>query len=209
MKRSSKGKIPATLPFLPAAYLLAQALIDEGRSPIRIVWTWVQHFSTGRMLQREHHNGDTKSLGGKLEPPTVGSQLLAYIIVAVLGYFATDYLIPRIKVCTKVLLYCLLHVGGSTIRLLPTLASETRCLLLQTSKSKGVVRLIQPTAPSPILFWSQTYTLRKGISGKDIGKRGTSSEDKDMYVTWLSILCFIMLLYSFFHQLKSYLVSCP
>ena len=54
--------------------------------------------------------------------PPVGSQLLAYVAVALLGYVATLKLIPNIK----------------------------------------------------------QYTLRKGICGKDLGKRGTSIADKDM-----------------------------
>ena len=55
-------------------------------------------------------------------PPPVASQLLAYLIVAMLGYMVTNRLVPSIK----------------------------------------------------------QYTLRKGISGKDLGKKGTPTEDKDM-----------------------------
>ena len=55
-------------------------------------------------------------------PPPVASQLLAYLLVAVLGYMVTYRLVPSIKL----------------------------------------------------------YTLRKGISGKDLGKKGTAMEDKDM-----------------------------
>ena len=55
-------------------------------------------------------------------PPPVESQLLAYVLVAMLGYVGTRKLVPKIKV----------------------------------------------------------YTLRRGISGKDLGKRGTSLADKDV-----------------------------
>ena len=55
-------------------------------------------------------------------PPPVSSQLLAYLVVAILGYLVTYRLVPSIK----------------------------------------------------------QYTLRKGISGKDLGKKGTKMEDKDV-----------------------------
>lgn len=57
---------------------------------------------------------------GYLLAPMIDVELMAYVLVAVGGFVATDRLIPNI----------------------------------------------------------QQYTLRKGISGKDLGKRGTALEDK-------------------------------
>jgi hypothetical protein len=45
----------------------------------------------------------------------------------------------------------------------------------------------------------QQYTLRKGIAGKDLGKRGTATADQPMYVsTGLSVHCSCALLDSNF-----------
>ena len=54
--------------------------------------------------------------------PPIGDQLLVYLFIAIFGYWATDRLVPVIKM----------------------------------------------------------YTLKKGISGKDLCKRGTALEDKDV-----------------------------
>lgn len=89
--------LPLTLPL----YLLARQL----GNPIPILEEWM-----------------TKSFRDADTPPPVGSQLLAYLLVALFGYVVTNALIPNI----------------------------------------------------------QQYTLRKGISGKDMGKRGTPLADKDV-----------------------------
>ena len=91
----------AVIPVLPALVLLLR-LLDN---PWNIVKRWVDG------------SGDSGH-------PSMGSQLLAYVTMAVLGYFVTARMVPTIKM----------------------------------------------------------YTLRKGISGKDLGKRGTSIADKEMYV---------------------------
>lgn len=94
----------ALVPLIPPTILLVQ-LIDN---PITTVQKWLLHWN-------EQIPGET---------PSVGSQLLAYLIMAVFGYMATFRMVPSI----------------------------------------------------------QSYTLRKGIHGKDLGKKGTPLEDNDMYV---------------------------
>jgi hypothetical protein len=96
----------ASLPLIVPCILLVRLL----GNPVLIVKGWIDR------------------LGGKTAtdpsegPPPVASQLLAYLLVAVLGFMVTNRLVPNIR----------------------------------------------------------QYTLRKGISGKDLGKKGTSSADKDM-----------------------------
>jgi hypothetical protein len=63
----------------PAWYLIA--LIDN---PLLGVGRWSQAF--------RESNGDSPAV------PPVGSQLLAYVVVALLGYVTTDKLVPNIKV---------------------------------------------------------------------------------------------------------------
>lgn len=71
--------IPLAFPFY---YLII--LVD---SPLNVVKRWFYLFS-------ESTADSTTQL------PPVGSQLLAYVVVGVLGYIATDKLIPNIKVRT-------------------------------------------------------------------------------------------------------------
>eukprot|EP00978_Attheya_sp_CCMP212_P047911 scaffold447983_cov67-Attheya_sp.AAC.1 len=95
--------LAAAIPLAAPAYLL----MDLVGNPIPFVLGW---FGGGSVRF-------TKDV-----PPPVESQLLAYVLVAMLGYVGTRKLVPKIKV----------------------------------------------------------YTLRRGISGKDLGKRGTSLADKDV-----------------------------
>ena len=99
MTNLNKDFLFACLPLLPPCILLLQLI----GNPIAVVQQWIT---------KEH-------LG---PPPPVSSQLLAYLLVAILGFKVTDRLVPSI----------------------------------------------------------QQYTLRKGISGKDLGKKGTKMEDKDV-----------------------------
>ena len=89
----------ALLPLLPP-FLLLIRLLDN---PVDTVKRWLD---------------DTEDSG----PPSMGSQLLAYVTMAFMGYFVTYRMVPTIKM----------------------------------------------------------YTLRKGISGKDLGKQGTSMADREM-----------------------------
>lgn len=116
------NKVLAVLPLVPPLLLLGLLL----GNPIPIVSGWIQHFVVhDRKDTTTTDDVDSSSLQPPPPPPPpVSSQLLAYLTMAVLGYIATDKLVPNIK----------------------------------------------------------RYTLQKGISGKDIGKRGTSIDDKDMYV---------------------------
>ena len=104
----------AFLAFLPAGVLLAD-LLDN---PIPIVYQWCSFVLSGGWVGISLE----RTAGEKIHAPPVGSQLLAYVIVAAFGYFATNSLVPKIK----------------------------------------------------------TYTLRKGICGKDLGKKGSSIADKDV-----------------------------
>jgi hypothetical protein len=94
------------VPLVPPLILLI-LLLDN---PIPIISRWIQHYFSDRPRDSSP------------EAPPVGSQLLAYVTVACLGYLGTNRLVPHIK----------------------------------------------------------QYTLRKGISGRDLGKLGTSIADKDM-----------------------------
>ena len=75
----------AIAPTIPSLWILV-ALIDN---PLHVLSGWIVHFSKARL---SHDVEECK------EPPTVGSQLLAYLIVAILGFFITSNLIPKIKV---------------------------------------------------------------------------------------------------------------
>mmetsp|Transcript_7114 Transcript_7114/g.15545 ORF Transcript_7114/g.15545 Transcript_7114/m.15545 type:complete len:464 (-) Transcript_7114:42-1433(-) len=110
----TRGAALAFLPFLPAGFLLAD-LLDN---PIPIVHKWCSFVLSGGWVGISLE----RTAGEKIHSPPVGSQLLAYVIVAAFGYFATNSLVPKIK----------------------------------------------------------AYTLRKGICGKDLGKKGSSIADKDI-----------------------------
>lgn len=119
----NKQVLLVSVPFLPAFCLLIQCILED--NPILVLLTWsrnfiLQHFTINGNVSPSDFNTD--SLNSNRSIPTVGSQLLGYMIVSLFGYWATDNLIPKIK----------------------------------------------------------TYTLKKGISGRDLGKRGTSLENKDI-----------------------------
>ena len=107
------GKALCMIPLIPSGYLLSKLLLRH--DILGGILVWIRRF-----VLQHYTVGYDESLEATV--PTVGLQLLAYLIVAALGYWATDRLIPIIKV----------------------------------------------------------YTLRKGISGKDLGKRGTPLADRDM-----------------------------
>jgi hypothetical protein len=113
-----KDRQLALLPLIPPAILLYLLLED----PLSVL-------SKGKKGSSEDDRW-YRSIANRKSPP-VGAQLYAYLVVSLMGYYATSRLIPGIK----------------------------------------------------------QYTLRKGISGKDLGKKGTATEDKDMYVrlsgSWL------------------------
>ena len=114
------GRTLFLIPLIPSAYLFLHLLVQQD------IWDGIQ--TACHFLVLKHFTNDDGSVNDNVnthaaaETPTIGLQLLAYLAVAALGYWATDQLIPIIK----------------------------------------------------------TYTLRKGISGKDLGKRGTSRENQEM-----------------------------
>jgi hypothetical protein len=91
------GHILSSIPFLPPCYLLVNILLDY--SPLQVVTSWVQSF-VQRHVQVGNDSIDLSSFQTLHDDGTVlvGPQLLAYVIVALFGYWATDYLIPAIKV---------------------------------------------------------------------------------------------------------------
>ena len=100
----SVNTILALVPLVPAAFL-ALSLLDN---PLNTLERWITNL--------------WKTREDAPEIPPISSQLLAYILIGMAGYWMTDKLVPNIK----------------------------------------------------------RYTLRKGICGKDLGKRGTSIADKDV-----------------------------
>lgn len=100
------------LPSIPAAVVLA-GLLDN---PIPVLARWGDFFLSGAWVGMNLDERDRE------HPPPVGSQLLAYLCMSLMGYAMTNHLVPKIK----------------------------------------------------------TYTLRQGICGKDLGKKGTSTEDKQI-----------------------------
>ena len=112
----ARDAVLSILPFLPAGFLLVDLLDD----PVPIVRSWLTYGLSGEWVGISLEQSPIP--GEEAVAPPVGSQLLAYVIVAFLGYLATSSLVPKIKV----------------------------------------------------------YTLRKGICGKDLGKRGSSIADKDV-----------------------------
>ena len=87
------GAILASIPFFPPCYLLIQVLSES--NPLEVIVSWLQLFIQRHLkVESSVENDSLDSLAGHF----TGSQLLAYVIVAIFGYIATDYLIPAIKV---------------------------------------------------------------------------------------------------------------
>lgn len=76
----------AILPLLPPAWLLFR-LVDN---PIQVVTGWLDLLFSWR-----HEEGAPREVP---RVSTVGSQLLIYLTMAILGYIATYRLVPNIKV---------------------------------------------------------------------------------------------------------------
>jgi hypothetical protein len=146
------GIILASIPVLPASYLLIQLLLEH--NPIQVIIAWL------RLFVLRHLTVDSTSSGNDsldlLAGHFTSSQLLAYVIVAIFGYLMTDYLIPAIKVSGELRVHVVFCYSFSSFSFILKFDSDFFIPLLQT------------------------YTLRKGISGKDLGKRGTELADKDV-----------------------------
>lgn len=125
--RQLNNRYLAILPLLPPSLLVIRLI----GNPIPIVQGWLHHLSSDKLIERRQLYDAAQRQPFDVAPPPVGSQLLAYLTMAMMGYLASRRLVPHIK----------------------------------------------------------QYTLRKGISGKDLGKRGTSIADKDVYVSAHSAAC--------------------
>jgi len=86
--------ITALLPFAPSFLLLIQIIILEEDCSKYIGWIYHPSSDKGKI------EGESTVLINESPTPHVGSQLLIYMVVATLGYLATDNLIPKIKVYT-------------------------------------------------------------------------------------------------------------
>lgn len=84
--------ITALLPFAPSFLLLIQIIILEEDCSKYIGWIYHPSSDKGKI------EGESTVLINESPTPHVGSQLLIYMVVATLGYLATDNLIPKIKV---------------------------------------------------------------------------------------------------------------
>ena len=78
--------LAAAVPLLPSAYLL----VKEIGNPLPIVIGWINFVLFERHAQ--HDDSIPKDI------PPVGSQLLAYVAVGILGFYLTNNLVPHIKV---------------------------------------------------------------------------------------------------------------
>ncbi|GKY95599.1 hypothetical protein MPSEU_000521200 [Mayamaea pseudoterrestris] len=103
-----KDYVLAMAPLLIPTMLIITLL----QSPLPIFKQWIDHFSGMPIARGADDEADSLD--------TIGSQLLAHVIVALFGFIATNKLVPHIK----------------------------------------------------------QYNLRKGIAGKDLGKRGTVTADE-------------------------------
>jgi len=145
------NKLLALIPLLPSLYIIAQSLFYN--NPTDVVIEWIAEFTNRRLLfatttERHHVGGDDNK--------TFVSRLLTYVLVAILGYYGTDSLIPKIK----------------------------------------------------------AYTLRKGIHGKDLGKRGTPEADNDIPEALgivpgaVFLICLILCLVGYATSYPSKLLDC-
>eukprot|EP00557_Chaetoceros_sp_GSL56_P008782 CAMPEP_0176498574 /NCGR_PEP_ID=MMETSP0200_2-20121128/12399_1 /TAXON_ID=947934 /ORGANISM="Chaetoceros sp., Strain GSL56" /LENGTH=465 /DNA_ID=CAMNT_0017896801 /DNA_START=36 /DNA_END=1433 /DNA_ORIENTATION=+ len=116
------GHLLSSIPFLPPCYLLTQLLLEN--NPLQVIAYWIHDFIQKHLQIEKESSSDSIASSQQQQSfdLLVGPQLLAYVIVSIFGYWATDYLIPAIK----------------------------------------------------------SYTLQKGICGKDLGKRGTKIADNDI-----------------------------
>lgn len=113
-KNMINESILVSIPLLAPCYILIKLLLDH--NPFGIISGWMLTF-----VELHLKVSNTMDPHARASPP-IGDQLLVYLFIALFGYWATDRLVPIIKM----------------------------------------------------------YTLKKGISGKDLCKRGTALEDKDV-----------------------------
>ncbi len=92
-KVNMNGNLLVSIPLLPPCYILAELLLEH--SPVQVISSWIQQFV---MVHLKIGQSTTTSNLPSDDSVILGSQLLAYVIVAIIGYWATNYLIPVIKV---------------------------------------------------------------------------------------------------------------
>eukprot|EP00957_Ditylum_brightwellii_P024954 1887006-Ditylum_brightwellii.AAC.1 len=89
------NKIGAILPLIPPACLLIN-LID-GPIQIAVINGWKNMFGCDTDDGNSTVGDAGESENTRRDVPTVEAQLFAYVCVAILGYVATNNLIPKIK----------------------------------------------------------------------------------------------------------------
>lgn len=89
------GKLLALIPFLPSFYIIVRLIFLV--NPFDVIIKFISNFANQHFLT--HDDGSSETIG-KYSPiaPPVGSRLLVYVLIAILGYWGTDHLIPKIKV---------------------------------------------------------------------------------------------------------------
>ncbi len=96
------GTILASIPALPACYLLAQLILAHDPTEVLIAWLrlFLSHLTVESESAEELRSGKGHNTLDSFAGKFTSSQLLAYVLVAFFGYSLTDYLIPAIKVST-------------------------------------------------------------------------------------------------------------
>ena len=90
-----------SIPLLPASVLLTQTLIQQ--NPCETLYQWISSCITQRFKLGQGYNSyegqETNDDANQGEE--ISHQLLAYLLISVIGYSATDRLIPVIKVSVE------------------------------------------------------------------------------------------------------------
>lgn len=84
--------ILASIPLILPGYML----IDLLDNPIPVVERWLQWILSASINRKQQQEGGG-IISGSTVPP-VSSQLLAYLVMGIFGFIATNRLVPHIKV---------------------------------------------------------------------------------------------------------------
>ena len=89
-----------SIPLLPASILLTQTLIQQ--NPCETLFHWISSCITQRFQLGQGYNYEDQEINDTTtSTQEISNQLLAYLVISVIGYTATDRLIPVIKVRDK------------------------------------------------------------------------------------------------------------
>jgi hypothetical protein len=162
-------------------------LFDLLDNPIPVVIRWFQWFISHSKNPRDSSTD---------EVPPVSSQLLAYLAMGIFGYVSTNRLVPVIKVSEWVGRIEVTEwdcYNDVTVLLLVSILASNILFYTVTGHTDVLPHSCFSNSNSILLtFWSpsfslspslsgcmscQEFTLRKGIFGKDMGKRGTPLAD--------------------------------